>query len=256
MSADAVISNANEDEVDFDLDAFDGKKISCRLNRAMGGDTNKAVILSHGLTGHPNEYIHMMARDFFAVRGYDVYRFAYYRDGDDYRTLTDCTLEIHGKDLNVVVDFVQQKYDQVFVCGHSYGGLTMLFAQPDVTAAAFWDSSFTPYASFWKRDATYVPEQDCYNLTWECEFKVGRAMVEEAKSLTADKAEEMAAQFKAPSLVALAGDNTENANRAHLYEALTCEKDLQDIAGADHCFTKGDTVYDLLEKTNNWFERA
>ena len=255
MSADAVIDSQG-DEVDFDLGAFDGKKISCRLNRSLSGSAQKAVILSHGLTGHPFEHIHMQAADYFTVRGYDVYRFAYYCDGNNYRTLSDCTLEIHGKDLNAVVDFAQQKYDQVFVCGHSYGGLTVLFAQPDVTAAAFWDASFTPYEAFWQSDAEHCAELDCYVLDWGCRYLVGKDMVEEAKSLTADKAEGMAAQFKAPSLVALAGDNAENANRGHLYEALSCEKDLQDITGADHCFTKGDTVYDLLEKTNNWFERA
>lgn len=255
MAADAVINHSEDRDIDFNIGAFDGKKIWCRLNKAEDGKATKAVVLSHGLTGHPNEYIHMMARNYFTVRGYDVYRFAYYNDGDDYRTLTDCTLDIHGKDLNSVIGFVQQSYEKVFVCGHSYGGLTMLFAQPQVAAVSFWDSSFLPYDAFWKHSAEYVPELNSYSLKWECEFKVGKAMVEEAKALTAEKAISMAATFKAPSLVVLAGDSTENAGATRLHDSLCCEKALHDVEGADHCFTKGDTVFGLLEETYNWFER-
>ena len=97
MVADKATQQALENEIDFDLDAFDGKKIWCRLNKAEKGAAKKVVILSHGLTGHPNEYLHQIARDFFTARGYDVCRFSYYHDGDDYRTLTDCTLKFTAR---------------------------------------------------------------------------------------------------------------------------------------------------------------
>ncbi len=252
--ADAVIQQSVEKEVDFDLAAFDGKKIWCRLNRADSGKTGKAIILSHGLTGNPNEYIHMMARNYFTARGYDVYRFAYYTDGDDYRILTDCTLDIHGKDLNSVVDFVQQSYEKVFVCGHSYGGQTILSATPSVAAISFWDSSFIP-KTFWEEEACYVPENDCYKFVWEIEPLVGKAMYEEGIQMTAKQASENAKNIKAPSQVIHAEICLSDGWRKGLYEALNEPKELCMVKGADHCFTKGDTVFDLLENTYNWFER-
>lgn len=245
-------------EHDMDIPAADGKKIWCRHSAAQGlekGVARKAVILSHGLTGNPFEYIHMQARDYFTERGYDVFRFAYYWDGDAYRALPECTLETHGKDLNALIAHVKPDYEAVYVCGHSYGGLTMLFAQPDVNAVSFWDSSFTPYSDFWKSDAKYCAPLDCYMLEWGCNYLIGKNMVEEAKALTAEKAEALAAQFTTPAQVVLAGDNAENSVRDHLHQALCGEKELQDIAGADHCFTKGDTVQALLAATHKWFER-
>jgi hypothetical protein len=53
----------------------------------------------------------------------------------------------------------------------------------------------------------------------------------------------------------LAEISNENAKRNILYTALKCKKELTQIAGADHEFVKGDTVFSLLDATVKWFDK-
>lgn len=240
-------------EVDFSIPASDGVVIYGRINYAGDMPSSRLVVLSHGLTGHINEYIHLMARDYFNEQGYDVVRISYYSSGEKARNLKDCTLKIHASDLNTVLGHFSKNYSKTFVAGHSYGGLTILFANPDVAAVSFWDASFVP--SFWKSESAYIPELDCYKIGWGCYNLVGKEMVEEAADIREESAIAMAQALKAPAQVILAGDNSENEKRTLLFDSLKGQKDFYDVPHADHCFNKGETVYDLLEKTGKWFER-
>lgn len=239
-------------ETIFDIDAFNGKKIWVCCNRANDTPSDKAVLLCHGLTGQPNEYIHMMGRDYFTARGYDVYRLAFYWDGPQYRSLKDCTLDIHGRDINAVLAHIQQIHEKTFVCGHSYGGASILFANPDANAVAFWDASFDPWNSFWKDSAT-AQDDGTYALDWNCWFIVGAPMVEEARDLY--HAAEKAAAVTAPALVVEAGAGSMRNECRDLFDSLTVEKDYYKVEGATHCFTDGLTVFDLLDATHKWFEK-
>ena len=240
-------------EKDFLIPAQDGAVIYGRINYATDHQSSKLLILSHGLTGHINEYIHLTARDYFNKAGYDVVRISYYSSGDKARNLKDCTLKIHANDLNSIIEYFSKNYTKTFIAGHSYGGLTILFANPNVTALSFWDSSFVP--SFWKSESAYIPELDCYRIGWGCYNLVGKAMVEEAEAIREDNALAMARSLKVPAQVILAGNNSENEKRTLLFDALEVQKEFYDVPNADHCFNKGEVVYDLLEKTGKWFER-
>lgn len=240
---------------EFVLDTDDGHRIYGLLNAAETGKADRLVILAHGLTGHPHEYIHEMAWRYFTRKGYDVARFAFYGQQKEARQLPDCTLAIHASDLNRVIEHFSRSYEKIFVCGHSYGGLTMLFSRPQVTAVSFWDSSFKPYGSFWKDEAKFVPELGCYAVHWGCVSLIGKGMYEEARNLTDAQADAMAAAFGVPAQVVFAGANEAELDRYGLYEALSEPKEKQTISGADHCFYSGETVFDLLDKTNAWFGR-
>ncbi len=240
-------------ETDFSIPAADGAIIYGRINCAGDKPSEKLVVLSHGLTGHINEYIHQMARDYFNQRGYDVVRFSYYCSGVKARNLKNCTLKIHAADLNAVLAHYTPQYKRVHVAGHSYGGLTILFANPKVTSISFWDASFVP--TFWKTEGVYIPEIDCYRIGWGCDNLVGKEMVEEANNLTENDSIAMAQALQAPAQVLLAGDNSENEKRTLLFDSLKEPKNFYDVPHADHCFNKGNTVYDLLENTHTWFGR-
>lgn len=195
----------------------------------------------------------MMARNYFNERGYDVYRFAYYWSEPDNRILHDCTLDIHSKDLNTVIAHVQEQHDKVFVCGHSYGGATMLFANPEVAAVSFWDSSFV--STFWKEDAVYEPSLDYYKLGWGIDHIIGKAMYEEGVGITQEQAALRAQKLATPAQVIHAGICDDEVWRTGLYEALNEPKELYTVKNAGHCFTEGNTIFDLLDKTHQWFER-
>ena len=238
----------------FALPTPDGKKIYGLLNRAEK-PSGKVVILSHGLTGHPREYLHIIARDFFTARGYDVVRFAYYSEPSDARKLQECTVLTHADDLNIVCDHFRTLYKKIYVAGHSYGGLTMFYANPDADALGFWDASFHTYESFWKTTAIKLEGTPYFIKGWGDYSLMNPAMIEFDKKMSGDAIVAVAQKINTPSLVVLAGLLDQNPVRTIIYDSLTCEKKLVDIKEADHCFTNGQTVYDLLKETIDWFDQ-
>ena len=241
----------------FIIRASDGASIYGYLDQALRHRrSQKLVVFSHGLTGSPKEYHIKQGQRYFNAAGFDVVRFAYYTAEPGARRLEDCTAQIHAADLNTVCDHFRGEYDELYIVGHSYGGLTILFAPPIAAAYSFWDSAFLPYDSLWRRGAAYSPVLDRYLLHWSSDHVVGTAMVEEAKALTAEKARALAGAIRVPSQVVIAGVDSGHLPRDGLFEALQCRKSQIGIAAADHEFTVGETVFDLLDATRDWFASA
>lgn len=233
----------------------DGKTIYVLLNSAGDTPAGQAVVIAHGLTGYPNEATYYVASRYFMARGYDVYRPFFYGVPADARKLVDCTAQIHAADLAQTCAFARGLHQRLYVVGHSYGGLALLLANPDADAFAFWDSSFDPYESFWKTDLERVPGTPFYQLNWGTSNLIGPAMIAEAKALHPGRAAAFAKKIQTPSLVALAAECIERQAPRALFEALTCEKELAEIANADHNFSRDDTIQTLCEKTESWFQR-
>jgi pimeloyl-ACP methyl ester carboxylesterase len=240
----------------LDVTAPDGKKIFVYCNRAGDTPSPKAVVIGHGLGDSPNGYMHMMARDFFTSKGYDVYRMAFYWDEPEYRILHDCTLDIHGQDLNTVINHVRNHHQKIFVCGHSYGGLTLVFANPQVNALSFWDPSYQPYDRFWKTSAAPNHDGKTYLLRWEYLITIGKDMIDEAKALSRPRAKDLISRISIPSQVIIAGDSWLKDDATMLFDDLVCQKECVEIQGAGHTFVEGLVVFDLLDKTHQWFERV
>lgn len=240
--------------MEFSLNARDGVKIYYTLNHADDGQSNKLIIIGHGLTGHRFEYIHQITHRIFMSAGYDVIRIAYYADAKDARKLDDCSVQTHADDLNDLISHVKNDYSKVFYAGHSYGGLTALLANPDVNATAFWDATYIP--NFWDSEASYIPELDCYKIGWGTNSLASRVMYEESKYLTHDVMLPKAQSFKSPALVVLAGNNTDPfENRDYLIKDLSEPKSLFEISNATHCFLEVGTSELLAEKTLEWFKK-
>lgn len=253
----------NRTEIDVSLQretiinviAKDGKKIFVYCNRAGDSPSRKSIVIGHGLGGTPNGYMHLIARNFFNALGYDVYRMAFYWDEPEYRILHECTLETHAQDLNFVIEHVRGAHEKLYVCGHSYGGLTLVFSNPQVDAISFWDPSYQPYDRFWSKSAILSEDKKSYLLRWEYLITVGIPMIEEAKELTREAAQNLISRISAPSQVAVAGESWLKADTQMLYDDLKCQKEMVTIVGAGHTFVEGQVVYELLEKTHKWFER-
>ena len=238
--------------MELSLTANDGKKIYYTLHHADEGNSNKLIIIGHGLTGNRFEYLHQIADPIMTAEGYDVIRIAFYADQKDARKLDDCTVQTHADDLNQLIKHVKNGYSKIFYAGHSYGGLTALLANPDVQATAFWDSTYLP--NFWDNEATYIPELDCYKIGWGINSLASKAMYEEAKSLTHKIMLEKAKAYKSPAIVILAGNNCEILeNRELLFNDLPDSKRFFDISGASHCFLEKGTAEKLAELTLEWF---
>lgn len=237
-------------ETNLDIPAHDGKEIYTVMNKAANGASDTLILIGHGLTGHPYEYLHQHARDFFTNNGYDLVRMAFYWGEPNMRTLPDTTLELQAKDVLSVIHHYKSDYKRIFYIGHSYGGLTGLIANPDIDGVIFWDSTYCP--QWMKGEVVHIPEIDAYILAGGRANLVGKAMHDEAMRLTRAHVDDMALAFKAPALVVKSGANPLNVGPEELYEGLRDPKEYIVIKDADHCFYTGDTVTDLLEQTEQW----
>lgn len=247
-------------EETFALDSGDGFTIYGRINRAHARVATRAVVLCHGLTGHINEHHFQEAKRFFAARGYDVIRFSFYSEEENARQIVDCSVAVHVSDLRIVLAHFALQYEKLFVAGHSYGGLTVLMANPEnVAAASFWDASYVAAGEnpLWEKYWQYDEAQDTCLIIWPpISAVVGKNFYNERKSFTRKFLDDYAESFVAPAQVLAAGAYSENIpNQKTLFDCLASEKEFYLISGATHVFVEGDTVFDLLEKTYQWFER-
>lgn len=249
-------------EIDVSLDlesqlilkAADGKNILSILNRAKGGKSDRVIVLAHGLTGSGFESIHKMAQLYFNERGYDVVRIFFYSAVENGRNLKDTTAALHASDLNVLLAHLRSDYSKIYVAGHSYGGLTLLFAQPEVTAIAFWDPSFCPWVEFWQNEAVPLEGTNYKLKGWGVSSLIGASMLDEAAALTMADSHRFAASIHPPSLVVTA-EYEARLKRRELFDALSCEKSIYEVKGAGHCFFEGLTSQELYRVTLDWFER-
>lgn len=241
-------------EEPFALPTPDDKKIYGVFNKSKTPN-GKVVILSHGLTDYLGNYMHVIARNVFTAQGYDVVRFNYYTTPDDARKLDECTIETHAADLNLICDHFRPSYTKLFIAGHSYGGLSMIYANPEAQALAFWDSSFFPYATFWKDEAPRLDDTAYHICGWGCHNLINPAMIAFDKAQEPDGVIARAHAIKTPSLVALAGESQENPVRTILFDSLLCARKLVDIQDANHTFSNGHTLFTLLDETVAWFNQ-
>ncbi|MGE4351797.1 MAG: alpha/beta hydrolase [Bdellovibrionales bacterium] len=239
-------------EEPFAIPTPDGKKIYGTLYRSKTPN-GSVVILSHGIMGSAHEYIHMMARNAMTQNGYDVVCFYYYVYGEAARSLRECTVETHQQDLRQICDHFRSSHQKLYVAGHSYGGRTLMLANPEAHAFAFWDSSFAISKDFWPDRAGDLPGTPYATLHGSSYHLIDPQMIELDRKIDDSDLSDRIRQIKAPSLVAIAEESVNSTTRSELFHTLSCEKKYVEIAGANHLFSKGNSVFDLLETTLDWF---
>lgn len=233
------------------LTAPDGATIYGVANSSGQADT--AVFIVHGLTGHMYEYQHKRAADHFAPR-FDVYRFNLYDGREGARALVDCTIATHAADLQTVLARFAGRYRRVFLIGHSYGGPTIMRANPGgITAVSLWDPSYDLRGVQEQFKKSYVADGAYYQVNWGTSYLIGRAMFEEAARMDAALCERLAREFSAPVQVVLAGEG-HYAGKPHSYDSFNARNRRDIVYGTQHCFYEGASCDELLEKTARWFE--
>ena len=243
-------------EEHFRIATPDNKSIHGVLSKPEE-ETLRLVILAHGLTGNPFEHLHMVAREEFLDNGYAVCQFWFYHEAEDARKLHECSLQLHARDIQNVVSYFKDSFSDIYLCGHSYGGLSAIICNsPDLKALSLWDPSFKPWAEFWPDCLLEkIHDYNGYLVTGHFLGLVGKIMVEEAKALSSSESEAYARELKTPCQLILA-DRSKNAIQNDLKDYLIMpEREVIEIAGADHCFIEEQTAYDLAEAAREWFDR-
>lgn len=220
----------------------------------LRGPLNKPLLIFvHGFTGFKEEHIFFNGSRFFDKHNVSTFRFNLYHYEKDARKMEECTLSLHGKDLDVVIEYFRKKgVKKIFVVGHSFGGLTVLLSQKqNFNAAVLWDGSTNPSQV---TKSTYVKELDRYyiNNFDSYGFTVGKQMVEENKKLKPFK---LIGKFTKPIKIIVAGKGTLIKGGKKYYQLAHAPKDFAIIPDATHNFDEDGTEEKLFAETLSWIKK-
>lgn len=220
------------------------------------GNGKKLVIFVHGLTANYMQGICKRGQEFFTDKGYDCFLINLYSDEiKDHcrpRALYDAvTLKRHVQDVQDVYDYFKGQYNEIFLVGHSYGGLTIALSGLPAKAMSLWDATFLPNAF---RSSALVKEGGALYLDWNDGqyHKVGEAIVAEGLALTEGEVGQAAQKITCPVQINLTDFNFKrNAKYAEYIPNHGVE-----AYEADHNFSEPEARLKLCENTYQWFESA
>ncbi len=237
------------------IDADDGKKIYGKTNKLE--DSGRCVVMVHGLTGHMNEYQNKIAANILAQAGFTVLRFNLYDGEKDGRSLTDSTLKIHANDLKTVMKEKTSDFDEIYMIGHSYGGPTVMIAEPrQVDAICLWDPSFD-LPSIWTWDDVKLIEKNglrFFGTAVEC--LIGDEFIKEAyNEYDVEECLKLSESVNRPILVLHADKFRYAKQDISWHSAGHPESERIILEDTDHCFWDGQNLEQVLKHTINWFNK-
>lgn len=214
--------------------------------------TSKLVIFCHGFTGNRNEHIHFNGARYFTEKGYDTFRFDFYNDSKGARQFEDTKLSQHGKDITVVLKYFENKYKDIYLVGHSFGGTSILFSDTSkVKALVFWDASFVDKEEE-KKAFPYVKEINGYCIDWGMRIIVGKLFVEELFNFPSSI--DLIKNIRRPIKFIGAGKAGYKHSQRYFEHANT-PKSFAKIEGADHGFNMSKYEQKLFKETFDWINK-
>lgn len=215
-----------------------------------GSLASPLIIFVHGFTGHKNEHQFFNGARFFEKNGFSSFRFDLYSWKEDARKLEECTLSLHGQDLDTVIKYFRNKgVKKIFVVGHSFGGITILLSKDkDFQAVVLWDPSHNPAVV---TKSKYVKELDRYYKTYDTSygFTLGKQMYEENKKLNPF---ELVASLNLPVKIINAGAGILVKGGRKYFQSAKEPKAIAVIPNATHCFDEEGTEEKLFNETLDW----
>lgn len=210
------------------------------------------VVFSHCLTGGRNLTEYYVGARLLAERGIGSYRFDYYGGDAGARSFLDCTVDTHVEDLRLVLLALRSECPDrpLVVVGHSLGGLVALQAgDADLDGLVLWDGSHSESWGGTLTDAHTVEEPDWgfFRMRWGVEVLTTREMLASYRLVDCD---ELARRFAKPLLAVAAGDGV-LVDYQRRYAELTAGT-FACVEGADHSFTRGETLTDACRITAGW----
>ena len=196
-----------------------------------------------------DEHLFFNGARYFQEHGITSFRFNLYGEEKDARNLTDCTLQTHAHDLNIIINYLQtQKANKLFAIGHSYGGPTILLANHQkLDAVIFWDASY----NYRLDEAENIPETTWRYLDWGVWPLIGDDMYKEAQTFDQKK---LFKNFSTPIKVITAGKSYYE-ERKNNYSLANEPKDYHIIEGAGHTFTEEGKAEELYKESLEWLNK-
>lgn len=215
------------------------------------GQSDTLIIFIHGFTGHQNEHILFNGARFLTEKGFDTFRFNLYAgEGKNTRHFSDTRISLNGEDITMVAKHFRKKYKKIYVIGHSYGGVSLLFVdQSVVDGFIFWDASYIE-----TKDATesmkYDKNLDAYILDYGMGIVVGKGFINELKKFP--DCGKLIKQINKPVLFITAGKKGNSKAGKKYFDSANNPKKLINIRTADHNFNNWKDEDMLFIKTYEW----
>jgi dienelactone hydrolase len=172
----------------------------------------------------------------------------------------DCTLPIHVKDFDAVVEYLRsKKVQQLFAIGHSYGGLTILQSASKLDGAVLWDPThgnvFHKSESLkWQKNSRLkiVGELRLYLDGWG--YIEPKAIDDEQKIM--GDTTSLAAHKGYPLKIIAAGKGIMTDLQQKYIKVADEPRELVIIDEAGHQFEDSDeVVLRLFQETGSWFKK-
>jgi pimeloyl-ACP methyl ester carboxylesterase len=200
-------------------------------------------------------HIHVALAGRLIDHGYDVLRINLYDIFSDARKLIDCTLEIHADDINTVLDQNGPEYNHINLVGHSYGGPSIMFAQPDnVDTITLLDPTFHLPAVF--EQAYFVEKSDHIVVKAGTYMLIGKQMKREAQRYAAQDCLKLSRDLCVPVQVLTAefGYYPDEELSWHSAGPDGVARQRKYIKNAGHLFTEPTAIDQIIQHMLPWFQ--
>ncbi|MEA3513985.1 MAG: alpha/beta hydrolase [Nanoarchaeota archaeon] len=212
--------------------------------------SDELIVFVHGLNGSQNDHQFYNAARFFSKTDFTTFRFNQYSGEKKGRTLTDCTTKMHAEDLNTVVNFFDDKFQEIYLVGHSLGGSVILLSDLEkVKSVVLWEPSIQLRKV--KDKLTYNKELDVYVLSWSIEYLISKQMFEEWKYLDSRLVE----KITRPTKIICADQGRLKDNWKKIVDKIQVPYEFMILKGAGHCFDEEGAEEALFDETLKWIQK-
>lgn len=242
-------------EKTLSLKAYDGKQIECTTNTGKKKN-DTVVVFVHGLTGSQNEHLYFNAAKLFPNKGVDTFRFSLYEYGPKNRTLADCSISTHGKDIDRVIAYLRPKYKTIAIVGHSLGCPSILKSNIDSTdIVILWEPShLTPDRA--KRIKTItLNSKQAFMREGAFDYLMSEEMISEWKEFDGTKELSKINHINKPLLIIAAQKGILVTGSKKYFKVAKEPKELIIVEKATHCFDEEGTEDKVLESTLEWIKK-
>lgn len=224
--------------------------------RLSGTSRQPLFVIVHGFLETMDGDFYLNATRYFAKQGYATFRFNLYGGEKNARQMIDTTLKINASDIDAVVRYFRRnKFQKIFIAGHSYGGTGILLSsEQNFDGAVLWDPSYK--MSFTKTEhglppIKYIKEAKGYLMNWGINLIVGKPIVEEADIINWNN---LTNNFHVPLKIIVAGKGVLVKGAKHYFKTANKPKDLTVIKNATHYFNDTEDMREKIFKiSNDWF---
>ncbi len=236
----------------FTLPTADGKTI---YGVRTGDATKPAVVVVHGYARHANDYqLKRFAQ--LTETQFCTYRFNLYDGRENARHAHDCTFATHALDIAGMLEMVKSQHEKIFMLGHSFGGPSIMVANPEgVAAVSLWDPSYNIFQAQKDFASRYEDAGEYYLLQAGFSCTMSKRMYDAGSQFTQAKCAALSADAKFPVQVVLAGAGY-YADKGESFDTLNTHGHRRDVVpDADHSFWDGNTADIATLHSVSWFNQ-